>query len=182
MEHSKKAWVALALGTGATVLSMCIGLSLLQRVRGEHTDSEEYLWITANGDALGLPLAQSKLFTSYLKGYEGGGSPHAEEFQRILHDARAEEMFADLAQVGPEGARLYGLCGLKALRSMQLTHYMSLAAADERRVALINGCSLYVQRVHEAIQNPRVWAVCEKLSAASLPNRALQSDDPARRR
>lgn len=110
MEWSKKAWVALALGTVVTLLSMRSGLLSLRQVRGQHGESEEYLWLVSNGGAPGLPLEQSKLFTGYLKGYAGGQSPQTEEFQRILHDTTAEETFAGLAHAGPEGARLYGLC------------------------------------------------------------------------
>lgn len=54
---------------------------------------------------------------------------------------------------------------------------MSLAAVDERKVALINGCSLAVHRVRDAAQNPGFWAICEKLSVAALPNTVLQADD-----
>ena len=91
----------------------------------------------------------------------------------LLRRKTRKKTFTQLARRGPEGARLYGLCGLRALRSVHLPDYLSLAATDERRVALINGCSIYVPRVREAVQNPGFWAICDEMSGAGLPNKAL---------
>jgi hypothetical protein len=146
---------------------MRVGLSSLLRVRSEPSLTEDWL---RNVDALDLPLEQSKAFTGYLRGYAGEPSPQAEEFRRLLLNDDAEATFTGLAHVGPEGALLYGLCGLKTIRSARLNHYVSLAASDERPVALVNGCSIHVERVREAVQSPRFWAMCEKLSDVALPN------------
>ena len=182
MTWSRKVWVALALGTTVTLLAMRIGLALLRHLGGEVTESEESLWITSNGDLGELPLEQSKCFAGNVKAVGNMSPPHVDEFQRILHQTRAEETFAGLAHLGPEGARLYGLCGLRALRSTRLPHYMSLATADERKVALRHGCTIQIQRVREAVQNPGFWAMCDGLSGGELPNKALQTDGASRRR
>jgi hypothetical protein len=163
MTWSRKVWVALALGTTVTLLAMRIGLALLRHLGGEVAESEESLWITSNGDLGELPLEQSRCFAGNVNAVGNVSPPHVAEFQRILHQARAEETFEHLAHLGPEGARLYGLCGLRALRSTRLPHYMALAIADERKVALRHGCTIQIQRVREAVQNPGFWAMCDGL-------------------
>ncbi len=182
MTWSRKVWVALPLGTTVTLLAMRVGFGLLRHLTGEVPQSDESLWIASDGDLGELPLEQSKCFAGNVKGVGSVSPPHVDDFQRILHQARAEDTFAGLAHLGPEGARLYGLCGLRALRSTRLPHYMSLATADERKVALLHGCTIHVQRVREAVRNPGFWAMCDGLSGGELPNQALQTDGASRRR
>lgn len=182
MTLSRTRFVALAVGTTVTLLSMRIGLSLLRQGRGESRESEESLWITSHGDLGELPLEESRCFRNSLRGAGQVTSERVEEFRRILRDATAEETFAHLANIGPGGARLYGLCGLKTLRSTQLSHYMTVAAADEQNVALRSGCTIHVERVREAVRDPGFWAMCETLPGAELPNKALQTDGASRRR
>ena len=173
MSWSKKTWFALGFGTIVTLLTMQVGLSLLEHVRVTRGESEESVWITSNRDLGELPLAQSECFSMHTD-WVGGSPQQIEEFQRVLQDPNAEEAFAALAG-GPGGARLYGLCGLKALRSTRLSYYMSLAAADDREVATTNGCTIYIQRVRDVLQNPGFLARCEELSVGELPNKALQT-------
>ena len=66
-----------------------------------------------------------------------------------------------------------GFVDLGALRLTRLPHYMSLATADERKVALRHGCTIQIQRVREAVENPGFWAMCDGLSGGELPIPAL---------
>ena len=106
MKWSRKVWVALALGTTVTLLAMRIGLAFVapsgwcgprvRRVPGLPRTGTfaSYLW------------SHPKCFAGNVKGVGNVSPPHVDEFQRILHQARAEETFAGLAHLEPRH-RLY---------------------------------------------------------------------------
>jgi|SRR5579871_1611995 len=163
MRWVKGRWPWIVLGTTLTLVSMGVGLSLLRYAAGYRGASDEERWMAENPGAWELPMQRSTLFEGYVKAYPDGRSPHGAELRRALREG-GEATFARMARLGPPGARLYGLCGLRALGSARLPDSLALAAADERRVALVYGCSLWVREVREAVQSPGFWAMCDDLA------------------
>lgn len=86
------------------------------------------------------------------------------EFRHLLANAEAETVFSEMAAHGAPGARLFGICGLKALGSKRLASVVSSAELDERQVWLHSGgCVIEGRTVREAVRDRRFWQICQAI-------------------
>src|SRR5262249_52748272 len=102
MKWSIGAWTAIAVGVAATIGSVTIGLTNLQRRPHGEVSSESFQYFL-DEDRLLAPLIDSEVFSSPQVGYAGDPPKVASEFLGLLADARAEEKFIKLVAQGAPG-------------------------------------------------------------------------------
>ena len=176
MKRSLGAWTAIAVGVTATIGSAAIGLANLHRRSRKEAPSETFQYFLGE-DRLRAALMDTEIFSSPRIGYAGDPPQVASEFLGLLADARAEDRFIELVAQGAPGGLLYGLCGLRIVGSKRLGDDPFFVRWDDRRVALMRGCSLSVTTPRRVVQSPDFENVCDLWRAASrdaaLPNPAL---------
>jgi hypothetical protein len=176
MKRSLGRWTAIAVGATATIGSAVIGLANLQRRSHKEAPAYSFQYFL-DEDRLHASLMDSEVFSSPRVGYAGAPPPVASEFLGLLADARAQEKFMELVAQGAPGGRLYGLCGLRLIGSKRLGGDPSFVARwDNRRVAIMRGCSLSVTTPRKVVQSPDFENVCNLWKASrevALPNPAL---------